>query len=231
MASNINEKLGSSNQTITINLAVGDVIVIQEFNDTVGNYVPNTPTKMGLYPSFRPEIYVDNTYLNPTTVIRGHDGSITVAFEDVRDDILLEFETRIYNNLKVQSESPIKVTDIIPGQFRTTEYTLAEVNEILSASFLSWVATNKIDYAAQYYVANNPYTYNYSQSSNKLTGNPLLGAWRGIYEYFYDTYNPAAAPWVQRPRRAPTRYVAVDHPRVGADTCRMTFLGWEFQPK
>lgn len=60
---------------------------------------------------------------------------------------------------------------------------------------MSWVATNKIDYAAQYYVANNPYTYNYSQSSNKLNGDPLLGGWRGIYNYFYDTTNPAAAPW------------------------------------
>ena len=77
-----------------------DVVAIQEFDTTLGNFVPNTPTKMGLYPSFRPLVYLDETYINPTTVIRGHDGSITVAFNDIRDDILLEFETRIFNNLK-----------------------------------------------------------------------------------------------------------------------------------
>ena len=181
--------------TITASLKVGDVIAIQEFDNTVGNYVPNTPTKMGLYPSFRPEVFVDDTFVDPTTVIRGHDGSITVAFGDIRDDVLLEFETRIYNNLKVNSLVPIQVTEVVPGQFRTTEYSLNEVNEILSVDFLSWVATNKIDYAAQQYISTNPYTYNYSQSSNKLTGGPLLGAWRGIYNYFYDTYNPANAPW------------------------------------
>ena len=180
---------------ITTSLAVGDTIVIQEFDTTVGNYVPNTPTKMGFYPAYRPQIYLDTSYVTPTTVIQGHDGSITVAFDDIRDEILLDFETRIYNNLKIQSTIPISTVDIIPGQFRTTEYSLSEVTNILSADFLTWVGANKLDYSAQQYIATNPWTYNYSQSSNKLTGTPLLGAWRGIYEYFYDTDRPNEAPW------------------------------------
>ena len=181
--------------TITAPLAVGDTIIIQEFDTTVGSYVPNTPTKMGFYPAYRPQIYVDTTYITPTTVIQGHDGSITVAFNDIRDEILLDFETRIYNNLKIHSTLPIKTVDIIPGQFRTTEYSLSEVTDILSADFLTWVGSNKLDYSAQQYIATNPWTYNYSQSSNKLTGAPLLGAWRGIYKYFYDTDHPDTAPW------------------------------------
>ena len=181
--------------TIISPLEVGDTIIIQEFDTTVGNYVPNTPTKMGLYPAYRPQMYLDTTYVTPTTVIQGHDGSITVAFDDIRDEILLDFETRIYNNLKIHSVLPINTTEIIPGQFRVTEYSQSEVTDILSADFLTWVGSNKLDYSAQQYIATNPWTYNYSQSSNKLTGAPLLGGWRGIYEYFYDTDRPNEAPW------------------------------------
>lgn len=181
--------------TITVPLAVGDQIAIREYNTTYGSYVPNTPTKMGLYPAFKPEMYLDTTYINPTMVIRGHDGSITVAFEDYRDEVLLEFETRIFNNLKIVSPIPLTADEVIPGQFRTTDYTLQEVNNMLSTDFLSWVGWNKLDYAAQTYLANNEFTYNYSQSENKLNRQPLLGAWRGIYEYFYDTTAPNERPW------------------------------------
>ena len=89
------------NPTLTIlaTLNVGDVVTINEYNNTTGNFVPNTPTKLGLYPRYRPEIFYDSDYVNPTTVIQGHDGSITVAFGDIRDQILLEFETRIFNKI------------------------------------------------------------------------------------------------------------------------------------
>jgi hypothetical protein len=182
--------------TITIPLAVGDQIEIQEYSSTIGSFVPNTPTKMGLYPAFQPKIYLDTTYSQPTPVILGHDGSITVAFDDIRDQVLLDFETRIYNNLKVRSIIPIQETDIIPGQFRTTDYTLGEVNDILSVDFLTWVGTNKIDYAVQAYDVNNQFSYNYSRSENRLDNEVLpVGAWRGLYLWFYDTIRPHQAPW------------------------------------
>lgn len=181
--------------TITVPLVPGDVITIREYPQTFGSYVPNTPTKLGLYPAFKPEIYLDTTYTTPTTVIRGHDGSITVAFTDFRDQILLEFETRIFNNLKIASTIPLQLADVMPGQFRTTEYTLEQINNILSEDFLSWVGWNKLDYTTQTYQPGNAFTYNYSQSGNRLTGQPLIGAWRGIYNYFYDTYTPDTTPW------------------------------------
>jgi len=189
--------------TISIPLATGDVVVIQEYESTIGNFVPNTPTKLGLYPAFRPEIYYDTTYINPCWVIQGHDGSKTVAFGDFRDQLLLEFETRIYNNLKVKSAIPLTAADVIPGQFRTTDYTLSEVNAILAPEFLSWVGWNKLDYKTQDFIASNEFTWNYSACGNKLTGttdilkeSPLyVGAWRGIYRYFYDTDYPNTRPW------------------------------------
>ena len=177
-------------------LQIGDIVSICEYADTAGNFVPNTPTKMGLYPKFLPKIFLDTNYVDPTFVIQGHDGSLTVAFDDFRDDILLEFEKRIYNNLKTDGNPiPLTADEVIPGYFRTTDYSQDEITSILGESFLSWVGWNKVDYKIQNYVATNPFTYNYSQAGNKLDQEPLLGAWRGIYRYFYDTASPNLTPW------------------------------------
>jgi len=186
-------------------LNVGDVVVINEYNDTTANYVPNTPTKLGLYPKFRPEFYLDTTYVNPTFVIQGHDGSTTVAFGDIRDQVLVEFETRIYNNLKNDGNPvPLVAEDVIPGYFRTTDYTNKTVTQILSEDFLAWVGYNKLDYTNNDYLSNNEFTYNYSGSGIRLVNGVVSnvnetaltqGAWRGIYRYFYDTFTPDTTPW------------------------------------
>ena len=183
--------------TILVPLAVGDVVTIQEYDATYGSYVPNTPTKMGLYPAYVPEIFLDESYVNPVLVIRGHDGSITRAFNDFRDELLLEYETRIYNNLKLEGNPvPLSETEVIPGEFRTTDYSLTEIQDILNQDFLTWVGWNKLDYKTQDYIPNNQFTWNYSTASNKLTAEPLfIGAWRGIYNYFYDTIYPTTRPW------------------------------------
>lgn len=181
--------------TVLVDLVIGDRIAIREYQTTYGSFVPNTPTKMGLYAAYRPEKFLDESLVTPALVIRGHDGSITRAFNDYRDDVLLEFENRIYNNLKIVSPVPLTAESVIPGQFRTTDYSLNEINTILSVDFLTWVGWNKLEYTAQRYDADDAFTYNYNQSSNKLTRQPLLGAWRGIYNYFYDTIYPTTRPW------------------------------------
>ena len=182
--------------TINITLNIGDKVIIVEYPNTTGNFVPNTPTKLGLYPKFIPEIFVDTNYVNPTPVIQGHDGSITVAFGDIRDQVLLEFEQRIYSNLKTDGNPvPLTVDEVQPGFFRTTDYSQTEINAILGESFLSWVGWNKLDYKKQDYNPNNEFTYNYSQSGNRINGEPMLGAWRGIYRWMYDTTTPNLTPW------------------------------------
>lgn len=186
--------------TITVNLplAVGDTITIQEYSTTYGSFIPNTPTKMGLYPAFLPEIYLDRTYVTPTLMIRGHDGSVTKCFGDFRDQLLLQFELRIYNNLKLDGNPvPLTAADVIPGQFRQTDYSIGEVNTILSEDFLVWASWNKLDYVTQQY-STNQFTWNYQAASNKLsaTNSALrIGGWRGLYNYFYDTIYPNTRPW------------------------------------
>ena len=69
---------------------------------------------MGFYPAFTPSVITDNTYLTPATFIKGHDGSYTKLYgkfingnlTDIRDQLLFEFEVRVYNNLKNHSAIP-----------------------------------------------------------------------------------------------------------------------------
>jgi hypothetical protein len=185
----------------TISFTVGDVIAIRDYLNTDGNYIPETPSKLGLYPKTSPSKYLDTTYQTPTYVIRGHDGSITPAFNDFRDNFLLELEQRIYNNIKASyNQNYINLFDTIPGRFRTTDYSLKEWNTLLTNNFLSWIGSNSVDYATnQWYDANNPWTWNYDQSTDLLSTssatNFLQGSWRAIYQYWYDTTTPNLTPW------------------------------------
>ena len=179
-------------------LTVGDVITIRDYSSTDGNFVPETPTKLGLYDSYPPKMYVDTTYQTPTTVIRGHDGSVTPAFGDFRDDYLLELEKRIYNNIKTnyQEKNSLNPFDTMPGRFRTTDYSLSEWNQLLTQNFLQWVGNNNIDYTTNsWFDANNPWTWNYNQFTDSVDGSFLQGSWRAVYNYWFDTDQPHLSPW------------------------------------
>ena len=49
----------------------GDILDVYEFPSTDGCWVPPTPTKLGLYPKFTPEIYLDDTYISESTDVAG----------------------------------------------------------------------------------------------------------------------------------------------------------------
>jgi hypothetical protein len=194
----------SPSLTVTLDLAAGDQITIKEYNQTYGSYIPNTPTKLGLYPSTIPTVILDTAYYQPTYFIVGHDGSYNKLYGDYidgvlidfRDQVLLEFEKRIYNNLKLSNVIPIQEYEVLPGFFRDTDYSYDEILQIYSTSFLDWVGQNRINYKTQFYSANNEFTYNYNQSGNKINREVIpQGYWRGIYEYFYDTSTPDTSPW------------------------------------
>ena len=179
-------------------LAFNDVIVIEDYTSTAGCYIPPTPSKLGLYPKFRPEIYIDNTYASgPQKVIKGHDGSITVAFDDYRDAIILELEKRIYNNIKAEYKySLFDVAQIMPGAFRTVDYSIEEINQILQADFIRWTGTMGVDGTVNStFDSANYLTWNYTGGYNNEFGIDLKGSWRNIYKYLYDTDTPNLTPW------------------------------------
>ena len=177
-----------------ITLSTGDVIKVREYADTKASYCPPTPTKLGLYPRYLPEKITDTTYTVSQSVIVGHDGSRTVAYGDFRDDILLEFEKRMYNNIKLTDQPPMDVNTIIPGKFRTTDYTQAEIVNTWQNDFLTWVSQNIISYKTQAYDETNKFTWNYNTAWDK-DQQLLPGHWRAIYQLYYDTDRPHTHPW------------------------------------
>jgi len=185
----------------TFELTVGDRITIFEYANTDGCYVPETPTKLGLWPKYTPEIFDDHSYLDGTVrLIRGHDGSLTPAFNDFRDDLLLELEKRIYNNIKVEyTPTSLDIYATKPGRFRkelNRNYSQDQLERILSTTFLNWAGSLGLTFTNNdTYDVNVPFSYNYGGAQDTLTGQALPGSWRACYQYFYDCEQPNLRPW------------------------------------
>lgn len=193
--------------TVLIGLEANDQIVVKEYNQTYGSFVPNTPSKLGLYPASEPGVVLDKNFNSqPAYFIKGHDGSYTKLYGsydpdtdtlvDFRDQALLEFEKRIYNNLKLNGTPILNKYDIVPGFFRDVGYEWNEYLEIYSSNFLNWIGQNRLDYRTQLFNKTDERTYNYSTTTNKVNGELVQqGHWRGVYEFFYDTSTPNQTPW------------------------------------
>lgn len=131
------------------------------------------------------------------TVIQGHDGSIIKTYNDYRDNIILEIEKRIYNNVRINYDPTIfNIHDVIGGYYRRNDYTKSEINNILLSEFLRWNSISKFDFNTNnYFVDEESFSYNYSQSLAPNLSEPIYGFWRGVYKYFYDTDRPHSHPW------------------------------------
>lgn len=177
-------------------LQINDVVKIYEYENTNGSFVPPTPVKLGLLPAYQPQIFVDTTYLTPQKVIQGHDGSIVVAYDDYRDDLLLELEKRIFNNIKVKYDPTIlDIHDFIPSSDRTTYFTQKDIDAAMLNGFSEWLSfANNYDYTTNNVVDGNGFTYNYT-GTNDFNGKILQGSWRSVYKTFYDTDRPHTNPW------------------------------------
>jgi len=195
-----------SSVRILKSLTKGDVLVVDDYFSTEGSFVPSTPTKLGLFPRFAPSIFEDNTYLTPVNVIQGHDGSLMVAYNDYRDAIILEFEKRVYNNIKTEYRSELlDVNSVMPGAFRTTDYSVDEINSILQSDFIKWAGFYGIDYTTNTVFEDSgilydgintaEFTWNYTGSYNAAHSTYVPGYWRGVSKYFYDTDKPHTHPW------------------------------------
>jgi hypothetical protein len=183
--------------TLLGSVAIGDVIKVKDYSDTTGSHMPPSPTKMGMYPKFKPESFTDDTYVTSQTMIRRHDGSIIKAYGDERDDLILELEKRIYNNCKTAYDSDLlDIGDVMPSVFTSTEYSLDEINDVMGTDFYVWAGRNNVQYINNTaFTEGSPFTYNYAKSTDRVSGKKLPGHWRGIYKYFYDTDSPHLRPW------------------------------------
>ncbi len=157
---------------------------------------PPTPSVLGIYPLFQPEITIDDTFETPQEVIVGHDGSRVPTYGDARDQLLLDFEQRIYNAAKKEfreanSLPDLNFFDIRPGEFRNTGFSYIEWYNLMRYYFSTWASVNQVDpITNEFYDDANPWTWNYRGYSETYPGH-----WRGLYEYYYDTVRPHTHPW------------------------------------
>ena len=179
-----------------VNLAVGNTITIIEYDSTDGSFVPETPTKLGIWPRYEPKIYLDTSYITPRNMLQGHDGSLVLAYNDYRDDLILELEKRIFNNIKVNYDTTIfDVADVIPNYNRNSDYSLTEFNEILAPNFYHWTSYIDRDFSKPFsYNRDNSFTFNY-KGHIAPDGRQVPGYWRGIYQWILDTDRPHSHPW------------------------------------
>jgi len=181
---------------VTADLIAGDTITVYEYESTDGCLIPETPTKLGMWPKYEPKIFLDTTLRIPRNMIQGHDGSLTLAYNDYRDLLLLELEKRIYNNIKVKYDSSLfDIADVIPAYSRKSDYSREEFNASLMTNFYKWSSKVSIDFATPLsYNNTDSFTFNYSKHAAP-DGRVTPGFWRGIYQWILDTDRPHMCPW------------------------------------
>jgi hypothetical protein len=177
-------------------LTVGDKIYIHVYLDTIGCYIPPTPSKLGLWPATRPTISEDITYSSGVKfLIQCHDGSSMITYGDYRDAIILEYETRIYNNIKTKYNDKIfDVISLTPGAFRSES--LDAVNDIIINDYIKWAGMYGVDiYSNTTFNETDSRTWNFAGSVDKVFGETMSGSWKSLFTYFYDTTLPNFSPW------------------------------------
>ena len=181
---------------VTAEKQFGDTLEILEYETTNGSYIPPTPSKLGLFPKYQPRKFIDDSYVTPTEVIEGHDGSIIKSYGDYRDNLLLELETRIFNNIKISYDSDLfDINNYVGGEFRNTQFSRQEINKPLITDFLQWLNLVDQDYTTnEFFDRENSLTFNYSGLRGP-SGEFMPGWWRGVYKHLFDTDRPHTHPW------------------------------------
>lgn len=154
---------------------------------------------------------LDTVLGQSVALLRGHDGSLTPAFNDWRDLVLLALEARIYAYLpaSLQAAPAFRLRDWLGNAFQEATdwvgaplgtrmrlgYQYSEVQGILTRFFELWVQNNRVDYRNNTgFDATKPFTWNYTGATDYF-GNLAQGSWRNLYQLYYETERPHQAPW------------------------------------
>lgn len=154
-------------------------------------YIPPSATKLDIAPAYKPEIITDNEYGEAVQFIVGHDGSKTPVWGDRTDSILLEFETRIYNNLENKYDRVIDYMNFLSYWDSDWVYTFGEKTYTLYPFFKKWMLKNNIDTMPNdTFDIDDWKTWNYKSINDVSPGH-----WRGLFEYVYGTDQIFTEPW------------------------------------
>ena len=177
--------------TFTTTLLMSDALTVRHYSNTKETYIPPSATSLKIAPAYRPEIIVDTNYDPDVSFIQGHDGSLIPAYGTRIDNVLLVFETLIFNNLA--NNKSAKVDSMNYGLYGTAnaEYSNAEKKYIMYPFFKKWMMRNNIDNLDNTdFDAADYKTWNYRAKDETANGH-----WRGQLISAYGTDRPLLEPW------------------------------------
>ena len=187
------------------------------------SWIPATPARLGLTGAYNPQVYVDVTQPGNPLVLQTHDGA-QIVMTDSDGSVLgtisngtmrtrnpellsnpvaaawLQFEINQYVGLPARYRDPnqqprFNIPGVIPGKWRTSEYSRAEYVQLQRAGFDKWLIGTQADATSNSsFDLADQFSFNYSTLTD-LNGQNIPGHWRGIYQWFYDTDRPDLRPW------------------------------------
>ena len=183
---------------------MGKEINIKQWYARFKSQIPASLAKIGLYPSYNPEIYRDSS--SSAYFLVRHDGSKNYLPDGVDDNnypnnkldqLLYEYELAVFANLSynVLTNDFREIFENRPGLFRRTSQTLSEYNTAFVDGLNNWAVENNIyDNTNSAYDPSNSFTAIYQIGSGD-DNNTIVGSWRLIYKYVFDTDRPHTHPW------------------------------------
>ena len=197
--------------TLTTPATLNDIIILRYYANIIDtqSFIPATGAVLGITPIYTPRIFVDDTYATPTVIIQGHDGSTHIlfgtwnaitGFSEARDEIIWEFEKRVYNTIRRKFVGDKTIffnhADVSPGAFRSIGYTVAEFNDIITPIFSRWTIINQLNWQENTtHDAGNYKTWNWTGTTFTLPLGEAFGSYRAIYYHVFDTDRPHSHPW------------------------------------
>ena len=188
---------GATEIKFTTARASSDVITVRHYINIKESYIPPSATSLGIAPAHIPEIITDAGYSPSVKFIKGHDGTLTPVYPLVDgsanriDNILLIFETLVFNNLADNTSSKIDSMNYGIYGTSTNDYTPSEKKYIMYPFFKKWMMRNNIDdLANDIYDVTDYKTWNYRAKDDTTSG-----YWRGQLIQAYGTDRPLQEPW------------------------------------
>jgi hypothetical protein len=183
----------------------GKTVNIKQWYTTFKSLVPASLAKIGLAPVYRPEIYKDETYSPNAYCIIRHDGTRRYLKEGIDssgnpnnllDFYLYEYEKAVWSSIArdVENNSQREIIENKPGFFRTKPSTWNQYRQTVDNEVRQWLLDNNIFVMENKdYDAGDGFTLKYQLGTGDSTF--LIGSWRALYKYMYDTDRPHSHPW------------------------------------
>ena len=180
-------------------------VYIRQWNSTFNSRIPASLAKIGLAPVYQPEILLDETGIDGLYFMHRHDGTRYCLQGGVDsnlyplnyvEQLLWEYEKAVWSSIShnIEFNDHSEYLQDKPGGFRGGLIGWNSARTIVKADIVGWLNENNIYILKHDYDENDGFTYRYQMGSGD-GDNTIVGSWRTLYRYFYDTDRPHTHPW------------------------------------